>query len=567
MQKVMKTLLIVSGLVLSGGNVGFSDTHSLSPARDRPDVPYRMWFNHDGTHVLSTVAPWHAKGEPFSEAVLKGSIDELAGIGIDAVAFNPGNGSIPWWQSKVYPDHWQWYTERTGKKPSSWGQYVMDGGDMVKVFVERCRQHGLAPFITLRLKDEHHIENLDNEWVSKFFYEHQNWRLDNRPRAVFGTRGLNWIYPEVPRERLRMLTELAECYDIDGVELDFMRFFPFFDAESTTYTQRREVITGFIRDVRDLLDRTAKPGKARYLSIRVPNRLQEYQAIGIDLTQLDREGLIDIINLSPSYVTQVESDIEKVCALAPNTTVFYELTHTSSRGPSPSWGQYGDDYPIRLTTDEQFYTAANLAYARGAKGISLFNFTYTRSSSRSGTHSIGGSVGREPPYHVAKSMRDPEFLKQQSQHYWIPYWWKTGFNGRQFQLPLSFTVGDEGLLVLDIELPSVPVKDAKLRIRNVGGTPVLSATEPVPYDRGRPTLVWDARINGKLVERTGDVSEPYESTYDGFLGDPAEYHAWTVPAEVLVNGSNTITLKLVDGPISDQFSIDVIWVDLAVYTK
>jgi hypothetical protein len=564
--KMLKIKLVIFALVLALNNVGLGDTHATRRSDDRRAVPFRVWFNHDGTNILSNVSPWHKKGEPFTEAMLKASVDELAGIGIDAVAFNPGNGSVPWWQSKVYPDHWEWYTERTGKKPGSFGQYVASGGDMIKVFVDRCRQQGLAPIITFRLKDEHNIENLDSQWVSRFFFDHQDWRLDDSPRAVFGKRGLNWIFPEVPQERLRLLTEIAENYDIDGIELDFMRFFPFFDVESTTYSQRRDVMTGFIRSVRELLDRTVSVGRYRYLSIRVPNRLQEYESLGIDLAQLDREGLIDIINLSPSYVSQVESDITKVCAMAPKTAVFYEITHAASRGPSPSWGQYGDDYPIRNTTDQQFYTAANLAYARGAQGISLFNFAYTRPSSRSGTHSIGGSIGREPPYHVVEHLEDPEYLSKQPQHYWIPYWWKTGYNGRQFQLPESFAVGSEHAVELDMELPKVPATGARLRIRYVGGTPVLSATEPLPYYRGRPTLVWRARVNGDLLEPVADVSEPFDSPYDGFLGAPQEYQAWDVPTGSLTNGSNTITLELVDGPISDEFSVDVIWLDLAVFT-
>jgi hypothetical protein len=33
------------------------------------------------------------------------------------------------------------------------------------------------------------------------------------------------------------------------------------------------------------------------------------------------------------------------------------------------------------------------------------------------------------------------------------------------------------------------------------------------------------------------------------------------------NGMNTIQIELIDAPISEEFKVDVIWVDLAVYTK
>ena len=551
--------LLALSLVTVGSMQGKDDT-------GRTRVPYKIWINHDGTNITGLVSPFHQKGQGFSEQVFAASIDELAGKGIDAVAFSPGNGSVPWWQSKTN-DHWEWFVQRTGKKPSAVGQYIMGGGDLVRVFVERCRANGLSPIITLRLKDEHDIERLDSEWVSRFYFEHQSWRLDRDPRAVFGKRGLNWIYPGVAEERLAVIREIAENYDIDGIELDFMRFPPFFDLEQSSYSQRRDVMTGFIRRTREILDRTAKPGKSRVLSIRIPNRTKEYRDIGLDLPLLDREGLIDIIQVSPSYVSQVESDVGLVVSLAPKAAVFYEMTHASMRGPSPSWGRFGDDYPIRVTTDEQFYTAANLAYARGATGISLFNFHYTRASVRDGKHSIGGSIGREPPFHVIKGMRDPAWLSEQPQYYWMPYWWKTGYHGRQFQLPQGFVVGDERRFELDLALPKTSISGARLQIRTAGGTPVLSATEPVAYVRGRPLLVWRAWLNGVSLTPTEKKGEPFPEPYGAFLGEKEDYAAWDVPAQALRDGPNSIELELADAPISDEFNIQVIWMDLAVFTE
>lgn len=535
----------------------------------RPPVPYKVWFNHDGTHILTNVNVG-AKPQEFSEKLFRDSVKELAGTGIDAVAFSPGNGVVPWWQSKV-SDHWNWFTKRTGKQPGGVGRYIRDGGDLVAVFVEECRKNNLSPILTIRLKDEHHIENMDSEWVSKFFFEHQDWRLDPSPRAVFGLRGLNWIHPEVPQERLTIIRELASNYDIDGIELDFMRHPPFFDLKATTPEQRQKIITGFIKNVRQILDETTPEGKTRYLAIRVPNRQGELASIGLDLKTLNSEKLVDLVNVSPSYVSQVESDLKEMAEQAPDAKFFYELTHASMRGPSPSWGELIDDYPIRITTDEQFYTAANLAYAQGAKGISLFNFTYTRPAARDGKFSIGGSIGHEPPYHIIKHLKDPEWLAKQPQNYWLPYWWKTGYHGRQFQLPKTFAVGDKHDIQLDLALPKVPITSGRLRIRIAGITPVLSATEPfphvIPYKEGRATLNWKISINGKPLEPTKDVSEPFTEPYKGFLGEPEDHAAWDVPASALRDGENTIQIELADGPISDEFKVDIIWIDLGLFTS
>ena len=115
-------------------------------------VPYQIWFNHDTTNILTCTSPYHKQGEDFTEEMLRTSIDELAGTGVDAVSLSPGNGAVPWWQSKVYPDHWQWYQTRTGKELSSYGKYVNAGGDMVRVFCEQCRKHGYCACIILTVK-------------------------------------------------------------------------------------------------------------------------------------------------------------------------------------------------------------------------------------------------------------------------------------------------------------------------------------------------------------------------------------------------------------------------------
>ncbi len=530
----------------------FTDEADATEPPQRRSVPFKVLYNHDGTYMKTCVHPWRQPGEPFSEAVLIKSVEELAGKGIDAVAFNPGNGSIPWWQSRVYPDHWQWYTQRTGKKPSEYGRYVMAGGDMVKVFVETCRRLGLRPFITLRLKDEHNITQMDNEWVSKFFYEHQRWRLNPSPDAPFGVRGLNWIFSQVRQERLGIIQELCENYDLDGLELDFMRFPPYFDLETTGYAQRRDVMTDFIHRTRKILDRTAGPGQRRVLSIRVPNRLQEYRGLGIDLAFLDQKGWVDLINVSPSYVSQVDSDFDLLRAWAPQTAMFYEMTHCAARGTDPTWGRpvgHGDGYPVRFTTRQKYVTMANLAFARGADGVSLFNFIYSRPGNRGQLH--GGTYHPgDPPFGVIDHFHDRKWLARQAQHYWIPHWWKTGYHGRQFQLPKTFVVGTEHKLQIDLAFPDVGVKQATLRIQHSGDALGLQ---------------WAAWLNGSALPSRDDVTEPFADPYGGFQGRPEDYAAWDCPVKLLQDGLNHLKVKLLQGPISEQFATDVIYVDLAVH--
>ncbi|MBM4087359.1 MAG: hypothetical protein FJ272_21415, partial [Planctomycetes bacterium] len=128
--------------------------------------PFRVLFSNDTTNIETCVSPFHRKGEPFRPEMLEATVDETAGTGIEAHLLQPGVGWVPWWKSRAYPfsEHVRFMKERFGKEPSESGyaSYMASGGDMVQVFVRRCRQKGLSPFVSLRLNDSH-----GHEFVSK----------------------------------------------------------------------------------------------------------------------------------------------------------------------------------------------------------------------------------------------------------------------------------------------------------------------------------------------------------------------------------------------------------------
>jgi hypothetical protein len=95
-------------------------------------------------------------------------VDEVADV--DVHMLQPGNGWVPWWKSEIYPaqEHYRWYKEKTGLSMGRIGEYMLEGGDLAAVFVKRCRQRGVSPFISLRLNDYHGSEYIDliNDLVS-----------------------------------------------------------------------------------------------------------------------------------------------------------------------------------------------------------------------------------------------------------------------------------------------------------------------------------------------------------------------------------------------------------------
>lgn len=173
-------------------------------------------------------------------------------------------------------------------------------------------------------------------------------------------------------------------------------------------------MTDFVQQVRELLDRTARNGRRRWLCARVPCYLEAFDPLGLDLPAMVAAGL-DIVTVSAFYFTAQQTDLPAIRRLVPGAAVYLELCHAIANGKRPPGPGY-DIAPFRRATPEQIYTAANLAYARGADGVNAFNFAYYREH---------GGPGRgpfaEPPFHIFKRLGDPAWLARQPQTiFWRP---------------------------------------------------------------------------------------------------------------------------------------------------
>ena len=503
-------------------------------------APHKVLFSNDTTNILTCVSPYHKKGEPFQEKMLEATVDETSGIGVDIHLLQPAHGWVPWWQSKVYSiqEHHNWWKEHFKVDPrNSVHSYLLKGGDVLGAFTTRCRERGLAPFISLRLNDAHHLSHVGTpnntrgvHAICRFYAEHPEYRIDPKD----GGRGVqNWAIPAVRAYKFALIQEICENYDIDGLELDFMRHPQFFRLAETTLSERIDIINGFVQKVRELLNRTARSGQYRRLCARIPAFLPEYNALGIDLPSFVEAG-VDMLNLSISYFTEQQTDLPTIRKMVPETMIYLEMTHCTMTGKRLTKGG-GDNFTFRRTTDEQFYTTANLAYARGANGISVFNFVYYREH---------GTPGRgpfnEPPFHILKHIGDPEWLACQPQHYFIS---ARGYVSHH--LPKKLEVGQTASFTLDMAPPKGGWDiDGKLRIQ---------VREPIHNSQ------WQSRFNGGELTASSNVSEPYPNLYLPGLGHSEELYAWTVPVDRLKDGVNIIDITMVKGNANE-----VIFLDLAV---
>lgn len=542
---------VVVGANLNGCTAGAA-AKSVTESRRKP--PFRVLYSNDATNITSCVSPFHKAKEPFRQSMIEATVDEVEGL-VDAHFLQPGLGLVPMWPSKVLPlrEHYDWIQSRYKSGPDSFGRYVMNGGDVVKVFLDRCQKTGQAGFISLRLNDVHHKEFAFPKpgdkpgasigmSVTQSYVEHPEWIIKAGSKRG-ADLAQNWIHEEVRQYRLNLIQELCENYDLAGLELDFMRFYRLFDEAATTLEQRRQIMTAFVSQVRDLLDRTQRTGR-RWLCLRIPGLQKGLNDLGLDLPALVAAG-VDVMTLSASYFTSQQLEIAALRAqISDSASVYLEMCHSVANGSKLVPGY--DTFTFRRTTREQYETTAHLAHERGADGVSLFNFAYYREH---------GSEGRgpfaEPPFEVLAGLRDRKRLAALPQHWFLAKGWDNPWQ-RPPVLPRRLSPASKTTFTLDMAPPASGWKGSgvlRLQARN--------DIEKLPLT---------ARCNGLLLlEAAGPpasaVAEPFPNPYPIMLGKTSEKRAWQLPASCLNNGKNFFEFSL--GKEAEQ-EITVDYLDIRV---
>ena len=516
--------------------------HSLQA--EKP--PYRILYSNDTTHITSCPSPYKPKrSDPFTEDMLRASINEAAGADI-AQMLQPGLGWVPWWKSQVVPieGHVKWL-QSVGRSPNTFEKFVLGGGDLIAIFIDQCRKTNQPAIVSVRVNDTHHVSRGSRaktpeaqvELMKEFQFFADNLQRRVGPGIVEDPKkqhALDWGDPVVREHKFRIIEEICKNYDIDGLELDLMRHWVFFNPKRTTAKERAEIMNHFVARIRKALDAYAPAGKRRWLIVRIPGYLDTHAGIGIDLKGLAESG-VDAFNLSSHYFSDLQMQISKVREIVgPDKGVYAEMQFVNAVG-----NQFKSGWAMRRTTPVQYYTNAYLAYSLGADGVSLFNFPYYR-----GTYAKNDVPGSstEPPFEILKHLGDIQWLAKQPQQYVLGYIWDAPkHKGRPLRALTG--IGKTQKMRLQMAPPADGWKsDGRLRIQS------------------RDSLAEDGFeviFNGVKLKSTPDVSEPFANPYDVAIGAPEDYRAWIIPRSLLKRGENLIELTQTKGKPHQLFYLDV----------
>ncbi len=331
-------------------------------------VPYRCLFNHE------LLIASHRKDN--SREYIQSYIAKLKGTDVDAVMCCPTMWKMSVYPSKVDRDWTKWKPGQPLSKFPSYDRilrYLHSGGDPVRDTLDACRADGKAFFISYRMNDHHYATDLAWPTHTSFWREHPEYWLGDTDTSPYtradNVRLFNYLVPEVRDHFFAILEELCTGYDVDGLELDFQRFPKFFP--STRLAEGTAVMTEYVARIRAMLDRVGDGrGKRLPICVRVPETPAKCLAAGLDVAAWDARGLVDMVNVSSFYIHTMELGLEAFRAAAPSARIYGEMNFVTSQNSKVS------KYARRYTTVEAYRGAALNFLARGADGLSLFNYDY-----------------------------------------------------------------------------------------------------------------------------------------------------------------------------------------------
>ena len=253
----------------------------------------RIIFNNDGNSIV-----YHLK-ETTPEALLAARTTPLIGTQVDSIFYSSWGSGFGMFTH--ISDVAQPFVAKTGPfKANRTGDFHEKGLDPLQIMVDFGKKHDIEIFWSMRMND---IHDAYPQW-SALFPEFKK----RHPEFLFTTRdnppvnghwsGLDYNHAPVRARALALLEDVCKRYDVDGVELDFLRHPPFFRSHASGHdcTEAEcETMTDLIRNIRRMTEQEGLRRKRPILvAVRVPASAECCKEMGLDILRWMEEGLIDL---------------------------------------------------------------------------------------------------------------------------------------------------------------------------------------------------------------------------------------------------------------------------------
>ncbi|MFA6103666.1 MAG: family 10 glycosylhydrolase [Victivallaceae bacterium] len=256
--------------------------------------------------------------------------------------------------------------------------------DYLPILIDECHQRDKEFYASFRMNDCHLKSEPDGASAALFWRNNQDKRLWEITIAKsYYNALLDYSYPEVRDNVFNAIDEFVSRYDVDGIELDFLRQEWAFNPSEAW--GKRQILTDLIAKIRTRLQAGNVTGRVPGLMVRVPATASGRVMGGFDLEAWMLSGLVDLVvggvqNLDYSvdlnemtamgkkYHIPVFGDIEAFPILT-----FTNQTELTSEQSSPSHN-YNPEFKIGELECAVYALADILLNHCRVDGLYMFNF-------------------------------------------------------------------------------------------------------------------------------------------------------------------------------------------------
>jgi hypothetical protein len=494
---------------------------------------HRLIFNNDGTYVLGNDLHKH---RPISIEDVYDYIDILTNTQVTTYMICHGS-SLLYYKSnydrtlgsargdqkndcEINPK----FTEVMKMYDNNIKILADKGTDIIKLCIDRAKEKGLESFITMRMNDLHftdtslHCTRAQND----FWLDHPEYRVGDYPGwHAYGA--LNFAHKEVREYKLNLIREMCERYNIDGLDLDFMRFIIYFPyGEGKNYLDE---MTDFMKKAREITNKIGKKrGRPILLSARVPSTISFCLDKGLDVKKWADMDLVDFITIGAHWTCDPTMPVR-------------EFKQELSRDNIPVYVSIDDgQYYLREFRSDGIYRAiASHYYSEGADGLYLFNYFFPAN------YGENNELLKPKEGQVVRAVHTTDFLKEIGDM-------KT-LKGRNKIYTLSDGITEYGFKP-NTPLPMLisPWDEEKIK---------LNISEDIQQDKPKNALLFFRITKGAIVKIFFNKKELVKADAhlipkfgrDANLLKEEEVQVYSVPIELIKNGYNTIAFRS-DEPVA-----------------
>lgn len=245
------------------------------------------------------------------------------------------------------------------------------GTDALAESIRFAHANGMESFWSMRMNDCHDAYPASADLFPPYKKEHPEYLVGSpTKRPAYGYwSAVDYGRPEVREMAEKLIIEVIDNYDIDGIDLDFCRHWGLFgSAAAGSDPSRRELnaLTDMMRNIRAAADAAGtRRNRPILILVRVMDSVEACRAMGIDLERWCDDGLVDIVAAGSEIRLNQPDYTGKLAAKYPQVKFYMVQTDAQLSGQHPLLR--------RNLSPLNFRAQAAAAYEGGVHGIYVYN--------------------------------------------------------------------------------------------------------------------------------------------------------------------------------------------------